>query len=69
MNAKHCRMIRQIVKERGYSPMVAKRIKKQLQKFGETTPDRALINEILDVALTLSSMYNDNEEGADVTDK
>lgn len=65
MNAKYCRLIRQIVKERGYPPLIAKRIKKRLQKFEHTTPDGALINEILDVVDHMKEVYNTQDKSGD----
>ena len=49
MNAKYCKLIRKLCKQRGYSSLVAKKLKKDLLSEGITTPSYEFLTTVLNI--------------------
>jgi hypothetical protein len=49
MNAKYCKLIRKMCRERGYPPAAAKRLKQDLIKDGITTPSYEFLKAVLSI--------------------
>ena len=49
MNAKYCKLIRKMCRERGFVPDAAKKLKKDLISRGITTPSYEFLNAVLSI--------------------
>lgn len=49
MNAKYCKLIRKLCRQRGYSEAVAKKLKKDLISEGITTPSYEFLTAVLNI--------------------
>lgn len=47
MNAKYCKLIRKVVRDEGYPPLVAKRLKADLIRQGITTPTYEFLQQVM----------------------
>ena len=47
MNDKYCKLIRKVAKQWGYSPKMAKRVKKSLTRAGITKPPVEFLHQIM----------------------
>jgi hypothetical protein len=59
MNAKYCKLIRKIVRDWGYSPTIAKALRKDLVKAGVNTPS---LEFLLAVMETVDRKMKENQE-------
>lgn len=65
MNSKYCRMIRQIARQRGYDDKMAKRVRKQVQKFNLNNPTHRFIHSVFDTVEILQQQQQiDNNSEA-----
>jgi hypothetical protein len=59
MNAKYCKLIRKIVRDWGYSPAIAKALRKDLVKAGVDTPSFEFLVAVME---TVDRKMKENQE-------